>query len=69
MFIKFNSNTGKIINQYYADVSNINQSDWVEIDDSVFPNPTVADNEYSVYFYDPSTGDITAETKTVEDPI
>jgi hypothetical protein len=66
MFIKFNSNTGKIINQYYDDVSNINQSDWVEIDNSVFPNPTVADNEYPVYFYDPSTGDVTAETKTVE---
>jgi hypothetical protein len=66
MFIKFNSNTGKITNQYYDDVSNINQSDWVEIDESVFPNPTVADNEYVVYFYDPTTGDVTAETKTVE---
>ena len=66
MFIKFNSNTGKIINQYYGDVSNINQSDWIEIDESLFPNPTVSDNEYAVYFYDPTTGDVTAETKTVE---
>jgi hypothetical protein len=57
--IRYDSDTGHITNRYY--VGPKDEAEWVNTDDSDWPDPNVARDELPVFYYDESTDEITVQ--------